>query len=96
MILISVFDKKSSHYLPPMAYEHVSQAIRSYMMAARKQPDSTQFQFPEDFDLYQVGEFDEVSGAVDPVIPPHFVESLISIVSQARKEFQPNGKEARS
>jgi len=85
MILISVFDKKASYFHPPLAYDHVTQAIRSYMAFARQKPDSQQIAFSEDFDLYQVGDFNSVSGVVTPLIPPNYVESLTTIVREAQK-----------
>lgn len=85
MILISVFDKKASRYHAPLAYDHISNAVRSYVSFARQKPEATQVQFAEDYDLYDVAEFDEVSGAIRPVIPPSFVDSMINIVAEARK-----------
>ena len=90
MILVSVFDKKSSTYAAPMCYDHVSQILRSYIMFARQKPDALQIQFCEDYDLYDVGTFDVASGKVDACIPPQYIESMINIVAQAKKEG-PNG-----
>lgn len=86
MILITLFDKKSSSYLPPLCYDHISQAIRAYIGFALQKPDASHIRFAEDFDLYDVGSFDVVSGVVTPTIPPEFVESMLHIVSQSRKE----------
>jgi len=85
MILISVFDKKAGYFHPPMAYEHISGAIRSYMSFARQKPDSQQIAFAEDFDLYEVGKFETISGVIAPMIPPGFVESLANVVASAQK-----------
>lgn len=86
MLLISVFDKKSSTYAPPLTFDHISAALRSYIAFARQKPDAMQVQFSEDYDLYEVGQFEAVSGQVTPTIPPQYVESLIHVVAQARKE----------
>lgn len=87
MILVSVFDKKSSSYAPPVAFDHVSEALRSYIMFARQKSETRQIQFCEDYDLYDVGEFNQNNGAVVPSIPAQYIESMINIVAQARKEF---------
>lgn len=84
MILLSLFDKKASYYHPPLAYEHVSQALRSYAAFARKQPESLQVQFSEDYDIYQVGTFESVSGSIESH-PPQFVECLANIVKESLK-----------
>lgn len=86
MILVSVFDKKASTYAPPLAYEHVSQALRSYVMFVRQKPEAIHAQFAEDYDLYEVGSFNQISGAVVGLIPPNYIESMINVVSQAKKE----------
>lgn len=84
LILISVFDKKASAYGAPLCYEHVTQALRSYISFARQKPDAMQVQFCEDYDLYQVGEFDQISGAVTPMIPPQYLESMINLVAESK------------
>lgn len=86
MIMISVYDKKAAQYLGPVPFDHISAAIRNYVMFVRSKPDAVQVQFSEDYDLYEVGGFDAHSGALTPVIPPSFIESMIHIVAQARKE----------
>lgn len=87
-VLIAVFDKKAAKYHPPVAFEHVSQAIRSYMSFSRQKPDAMQVQFAEDYDLYDVGQFDEISGRLEVQVPPSFIESMINIVNQSHKEVR--------
>lgn len=86
MILVSVFDKKASSYSPPQPFDHVSQALRAYIVFARQKPDSQQVSFCEDYDLYDVGEFNQVNGLVTPCNPPMYIESMINIVAQAGRE----------
>lgn len=86
MILVSVFDKKASRFQAPLGYEHVSQALRSYIAFARQKPEAMQVQFAEDFDLYEVGHFNDTSGMLDATHPPMFLESMKNVVAQARKE----------
>lgn len=91
MILISVFDAKAGSFAPPIAYDHIAQCIRSYVAFARQKPDAMQIQFCEDYNLYDVGTFDPMTGLVAPIVPPNFVESMTHIVAQARKEVS-NGQ----
>lgn len=90
MIMISVFDKKSSSYQPPLTYDHVSHAIRSYVSFCRQKPEALQVQFADDFDLYEVAEWDQISGLIIPLTPPNFVESMRNISNESRRAV-PNG-----
>lgn len=90
-ILVSVFDKKASSFGPPQAFDHVTQALRVMVQAARTKPDSQLVQFCADYDLYDVGMFDQLNGVVTPTIPPGFVESMINLVSEAKPKGQGNG-----
>lgn len=78
MILVSVFDKKAAVYWAPQTFPHNVGAMRAFSQAFQN-PESNLAKFPEDFDLYIVGVFDEKSGQVDPVIPPNFLESMINL-----------------
>jgi len=88
MILVSMFDKKASSYSGPISFDSLASAIRSYVMFARQKPDALQVQFCEDYDLYDVGLFNQVSGKIDAVTPPNFIESMTAIVNQSRKELK--------
>lgn len=79
MILVSVYDKKASIYWPPMAFEGVAQAIRAYATAFMKERSSTFVQFPEDFDLYEVGQYEQSDGQVVSTWPPQYIESIANI-----------------
>lgn len=89
MVLISVLDKKSGAFGPPQTYDHVTQALRSYVLFARQKPDAMQVQFCEDYDLYDVGSFNTETGMVTTHIP-QFLERLANLVSEANKG-QANG-----
>lgn len=88
MILISIFDSKSGSFHAPLAYDHISNAVRSYISFARSKPDATQVQFAEDYTLYEVAEFNTMTGVVTPLIPPNLVENMVNIVAEARKAVQ--------
>lgn len=81
-LLISVFDKKAAIYQEPQSFPNLATALRAYSGIHRHQPNSTFIHFPEDFALYAVGNFDEVSGSVEPVIPPNFLEEMAALVDR--------------
>lgn len=91
-----LFDKKSNVFRPqihPNANNY--EAMRSVSMAL-KGGDSVLAQFPEDFALYCIGEFDIVRGTLDPagVAGPVFVEEVSALVPDhaSKKEPGPAGK----
>lgn len=81
-LLISVFDKKAAVYQEPQSFPNLATALRAYSGIHRQQPNSHLVNFPEDFALYAVGNFDEVSGSVEPVIPPNFLEEMTVLVQR--------------
>lgn len=85
MILISVFDKKSATYAAPQPFDHVTSALRAYMAFCRKSPETMQVAFSEDFDLYEVGVFNSVSGILSPTIPPAYLESMINLANASKE-----------
>lgn len=69
MILVSVRDKKAEAFHPPYAVPTKGIAIRAFGDAIAK--GSTDLSsHPEDFDLFKVGEFDQLTAKIvecDPV-----------------------------
>lgn len=94
MILISVFDKKASIYWPPMAFDSLAQAMRSYATAFLKERETALVQFPDDFDIYEVGQFEQGDGQVTPTWPPQFLEH-ISNIKASLQNAAPKGKEVK-
>lgn len=69
MILVSVRDKKAEAFHPPYAVPTKAIAIRAFGDAVLK-GGSDLSAHPEDFDLFMVAEYDQITGkvsAVDPV-----------------------------
>lgn len=57
----SIFDKKVGCYAPPFSVSHEAQAVRDLQTAVRS-GGSQLSEYPEDFDLYYVGDFDDCQG----------------------------------
>ena len=81
----SIYDKKSGTYSNPMFL--VSDGVaRRVFMDSLDDPKSVVNKHPADFDLYCVGEFDEVAGSLLPttengsVVPPRFLASALDFV----------------
>lgn len=88
MVLISVFDKKASVYEAPISFPHVAHALRTYAEVPKRKPEHQFSQYPSDYDLYLVGEFDEVSGLIHPVNPPGFLEHLSNVFAERSNNGQ--------
>lgn len=81
MNVYSLLDRKLRQY-GALALERNDFGIqRGIADGVRQQPDAMLARHPEDFDLYQVGEFDDESGVVVPVTPPRLVVNVAELVS---------------
>lgn len=66
LVIASVFDTASQAFMRPMFVPHVGQASRSFADEVnRPAQDNVMFNHPEDFILFQLGTFDEESGAFE-------------------------------
>lgn len=73
--MFSIRDSKGEFYQTPFYMHTHGEAERAFTQLA-KDPKSTVSQFPEDFDLYYLGEYDEKTGKFAPVdTPQHMVKA---------------------
>nr|QJB20823.1 MAG: nonstructural protein [Microvirus sp.] len=66
--VFTVRDDKANAFLSPFFMPTIAVAIRSFGAECRNS-DSNFSKFPEDFSLYHIGEYDEESGTITPIIP---------------------------
>lgn len=64
MKMFSVYDKQACAFMPPFQARAVGQAVRSFMDAVNSK-DHEFARHPGDYELYHVGEFDEIAGCYD-------------------------------
>ena len=77
MYLYSIYDKKSGLMSPLFSAENDFIARRAFFRSAGSGDLAA---FPEDFDLYKVGEFDLHTGQVKDVTPSKFIASAIEFI----------------
>lgn len=66
--LCAVYDKKTGLFDPPMITRHVGEVIREIQLLYKNK--ETKFgKNPEDFDLYQIGTFNEETGEITMQTP---------------------------
>jgi hypothetical protein len=63
-IIFAVRDVKADAYLPPFFMNTKGQAIRALQDSASQDPNSAFARHPQDFDLYLLGMYDDVSGKI--------------------------------
>ena len=66
--LYSVYDEKAKVYLPPFCAKTIGEADRIFDSVI-KSGNSTISQYPADHTLYQIGEYDDSSSTLTPMVP---------------------------
>lgn len=61
MLIFAVYDKKAMVFFPPFTVENVVSAVRGLEDTVNS-PGNVINRYPDDFALYKLGEFDNVSG----------------------------------
>jgi len=84
MQIFSLRDTKSAHYGKPIIAPHQAPLIREYDEAVNDDK-STLSKFPQDFDLYKIGDFDHISGKITPDENPIHIINLVTLKREATK-----------
>lgn len=66
MILTALYDRATEAHAPVMTTRTRAEALRSFA-AECKRNGSPINQHPQDYELYLVGEYDEISGTIQPM-----------------------------
>lgn len=83
LIIVSMFDSKVSAFGPPGFVVHLGEALREWENAVND-PKSNPGKYPSDFQLYQLGEFDNSTGVFTPKTP----ELVASALEYKKKDPQ--------
>lgn len=79
--LYSVRDSKGEVYSPPFLAKTPGEAERSFHGLV-KDPKTQVGQYPEDYDLYQIGTFDDVAGKIVGLDTPQHIVKAVNLLSQ--------------
>lgn len=72
------YDKKSKNFLQLQVHQNEPVAMRQFALLI--EDDTTlMHKFPEDFDLYEVGTYDSVSGSIEPNAVPELIITGVDI-----------------
>lgn len=77
--IFSVYDKKAAAYAHLSFYHQKGQAIRAFEDAVND-PQSPFNKHPEDFSLFHLGEWNDITGVITPLLNPVFVEEALNCV----------------
>lgn len=76
--IFALKDTKIGQYHNPFVQASEVTAIRG-LEQALKNPDNQIAQYPSDFDLYEIGEFNLETGILIPRVSPKFIISALSL-----------------
>lgn len=81
--LISIRDSKGEAFQPPRATKTIGEAERMFENAINtKQEGNFLNQYPEDFDLYHLGTFDDQTGKMKLFDSPRHLHKAVSFKRQ--------------
>jgi hypothetical protein len=73
--LYSVYDVKVCFFFPPFAKTNDYDALRVFLHL-KGQPGSDFNRFPQDYQLYHIGEFNDETGLVSGQVPPRLIQDV--------------------
>lgn len=76
--IYAVRDQKVESYSQPFFAHTHGESERSFEQAV-KTPNSPYNQFPQDFDLYYLGTYDDQTGAIQALQTPEFITKAIDV-----------------
>lgn len=83
--IFSVYDGKIKAFMRPFLEQHTGAAQRSFELAC-KQEDSPFAQFPADFVLYEIGNFNPETGVVNAYAPMIQIAAAVDHANAAKRE----------
>lgn len=79
LIVAAIFDRGVASFGRPFFVPHINAAMRAFTDEVNNS-QSDLFKHPEDYDLYELGEFDDSSGKFVLVENPKFLVSALSLI----------------
>lgn len=74
MKLFGVRDSKSEVYGPPFMARTLGEGERLFKKLVNT-PETGPSQFPKDYDLWELGDFEEGTGKIIPCVPRHMINA---------------------
>lgn len=88
MKIFTIFDSKAVAYLQPFFSKTEGTAIREIKLAANQ--EGSQFKkYAEDYSLFNIGEFNEITGKITSIDPIHIINVLPLVDSDNITNIKP-------
>ena len=84
--IYSIHDSKAAAYLPPFYLHNKNMAIRSFSDAVQEE-NSAFYRHPEDYSLWELGEFDDNTGEIIYYTPHHALGTGVDYINQNTAEI---------
>lgn len=72
LMIYSVYDKKTNVYFPPNFAQNDADVLRQFRLRFQDEKNIVHH-YPEDYDIYRIGEFDDWKGKIEPEDQPIFI-----------------------
>ncbi|AXH75136.1 MAG: nonstructural protein [Microviridae sp.] len=82
--IYSFYDEGAKFFGPPIASQNLSMIQRSLRAAAAENAQVPFLQYPAEFVVYEIGAFDEETGAIEATTPPARLQTVADILNVAQ------------
>lgn len=89
--IFGVYDKKMSEYSSTFIDNHVAQMVRG-LEKVLQSPNSQIAEYPEDFDIYFLGDIDLITGKIKCPVNPEYVLSCAGQLRELISKNEAKGK----
>lgn len=79
-MLFSLFDRKLREHGPIFVEQNSQTMERSLMDAVSRSGESMLAKYPQDYDLYLIGEYETETAVVTPSVPPLMLANVADIL----------------
>lgn len=83
MKMYSVYDSKVQAYDKPFILRNKAEAIRAWT-AAVNDPQTMMSKYPADYILFEIAEWDDITGMVTPYSGPHSVGTGLEFINASK------------
>lgn len=81
--IYTIYDRKTETYMGLMTHANDQVACRSLRLEFEQKPLTPIVRFPDDYDLFCLGAYDETSGQIRAIFPGRLVCSCATLVRDA-------------
>jgi hypothetical protein len=81
LLMFAVYDHKAEAYGRPFFEKTLGLATRGFQEACNS-PETQLNKYPEDYTLFQLGQYDEIKGSIDVEVTPKPLYKAIEFIKQ--------------